>query len=355
VVRAVLLVGLSLLLAGLAVRAAHPLVWFMNASVIAALSWPVVQRMRRHMPAWAAVVLLTVAVLGALAGLAAVGFSELQSEAGRFERSVPRAAQQLEDEAPLGGLLADIDLAKQVGDLGTSFSERFRLGADLPGLASRLGGAVSSGFLVWILAVMLLFTGPKMVEAAVGSLGPRRAGRLDPALHQAYGRVLRYFALTAARSVVVGTVAFAAASFLDVDLPALLAVVAALLAFVPYVGVVAGLLPLALLSILNGSSEAVAVLAVAVLLQLVDSLVLQERINRASFRFGLFPTLVSAVVGFSLHGVIGVVVGLFVGALAIALLEALGEEPAAVDDTARGDGRAGAGELSGGPEPVAAT
>lgn len=356
VVRAVLIVAVTLLVAGMAVRAAHPLVWFLNASVIAAVSWPAIQHLRRHLPAWAAVLLLTVSVLGVLAGLAVAGFTELQQEAAKFERSVPAAAKRLEDESPLGGTLADIGLADQTAELARRTSDRFDLGKDLPGLASRAGGAVSTGFLVWILAVMLVFTGPKMVDAAVGTLAPAHRARVGPALHTAYGRVLRYLGLTSLRCLAVGVVVFVLAEMLGVDLPAMLAVIAAVTAFVPYIGIVAGMLPLALLSVLDGSVRSYLILGLAVALQLVDSLVVQRRIHARSFRFGMLLTLVSAVVGFSLHGTIGLLVGLFVGAMAVALLEALGtpdEDPAAAGDTS--EPSTDAGGLSAGPTPAAAT
>ena len=72
ILRAVLIVGVWALVSAIVLRATHPLVNFLEAAVIAALSRPVVVRMGRRMPEWLAVVLLTVGILVAVLLTAAV-------------------------------------------------------------------------------------------------------------------------------------------------------------------------------------------------------------------------------------------------------------------------------------------
>ncbi len=317
-----------MLVVGIAVRAAHPLMWFLEAAVIAALAWPVVQRLGRYVPAWVAVLLLTGAVAVVVGAIGAAGFTELQHEAGRFRDSVPAAAHRLEAERPLGGLLEDLHVGDQLAKLGDQMAARFELGGDLPGLASAVGGGASATFVVWVLSVMLVFAGPGMVDSALGVVPGRAGGRLGPAVRDAYGTVLRYLAWTSVRAVAMGVGVYLVALALDIHLPALLAAMAALAAFVPYVGVAIGILPLALLAVLNGTGEALAVLLGGVAAQVLDSLVVQPRIDRVSFRLGTFPTIVAAMLGISLYGVIGLFVGLTVGALAFAVLQHLDADQA---------------------------
>jgi len=327
VVRAVVIVGVTIVVAGVTVRAAHPLMWFLQAAVVAALSWPVVQRLSRHMPSWVAILGLTLVAAVAVAALGATGFSELESEARRFQDSVPAAARRLQDEAPFGGVLRDVRLAEQADRIASGIGERFRFsGSDLPGLASRVGGGVSATFVVWVLAVMLVFAGPGMVDAAVRRLGPSHQARAHDMAGTAYGATLRYLGLTVVRSLVVGALVWVLAATLGIDLPALLAVVAAVLAFIPYVGIGLGTLPVALLAVLNSPAQATAILAAGIALQVLDALVGQPRIHAASFRFGMFPTLVVTLVGFSLYGPSGIFIGLVGGCLAVAAVQSLGDD-----------------------------
>lgn len=325
-------IGLFVVITGVVVRAAHPLMWFVEASVIAALSWAAVQRVARHVPAWVAVLILTGAAAAAVSAVGTAGFTELQNESVRFRDSVPAAARKLEGERPLGGVLSDIRLGDQVARIADQVAGRFELGSDLPGLASRVGGGVSAVFVVWVLSVMLVFTGPGMAAGALGAMPEGIRSPLSSAVRRAYGMVLRYLGLTAVRSVAVGLLVYLVAVGLGIDMPAMLALVAGLAAAVPYVGIGLGALPLALLAILRGPGEALTIVGVAVAVQLVDSLLVQPRIDRASFSFGMFPTLVVAMVGISLYGVIGLFVGLVIGAMALAVLHTLDD-----DDQARRD------------------
>jgi predicted PurR-regulated permease PerM len=325
-VRAIVVVGITAIVVGVVVRAAGPVMWFVEAAVVAALAAPVLTRMRRHMPAAVAVLALTAAALVVVGVLAAVAFSELHDEAFRFRDSVPSAVRDLQRDHPFGGIMEDLKVAEQVERLGDSLADRFELGADLPGLATALGGKVSTGFIIWVLSVMLVFTGPGMVDATVRLLPDRAARAVGPALRRAYGDVVRYLGLTALRSLVVGCAVFGAAEALGIDMPALLAVVAAVCAFIPYVGLVLGGLPLTLLAVLNGTTEALLILLAILVAQTVDSLVVQPRIDRRSFTFGMFPTLVVSIIGFSLYGVVGLFLGIFAGALLLALTTELGPD-----------------------------
>ncbi|UDY33991.1 AI-2E family transporter [Dermatobacter hominis] len=345
--RAILVVGVVAVCVGVALRAAGPVMWFVEAALVAALAAPVLGRMRRHMPAAVAVLALTAAALVVVGVLGAVAFSELHDEAFRFRDSVPSAVRDLQRDKPFGGLMEDLKVAEQVDRLSDGLAERFELGADLPGLATALGGKVSTGFIIWVLSVMLVFTGPGMVDATVGLLPDRAARAVGPALRRAYGDVVRYLGLTSLRALVVGVAVYAVASALGIDMPALLAVVAAVCAYIPYVGLVLGGLPLALLAVLNGTTEAALIFLGAVAAQTIDSLVVQPRIDRRSFSFGMFPTLVVAIIGFGLYGVVGLFLGIFAGALLLALGVELGPDlgMGRTGPAGGGDGATDAGEV----------
>ena len=64
----------------------------------------------------------------------------------------------------------------------------------------------------------------------------------------------------------------------------------------------------------------VAIIALALILQTIDVVVVQPRIDAGSVRVGLLVTLVSILLGAGLYGVVGVFVGLTLGCLLVAPL-----------------------------------
>ncbi|MFZ4432964.1 MAG: AI-2E family transporter [Microthrixaceae bacterium] len=311
----------AVLLGTLALRAVHPLVSFLEAAVIAALARPAVVRLGRRIPQWLAVLALTGVALLVLVALGALGFGELRSETSRFAEQAPRAAADLETRGPFGGLLRDIRFSDQVGTTSAQIARAFDLsGSDLPGLATAVGGRLSSAFIVWVLAVMLVFAGPAMVDGGIGLLGPRSGPIARRVLPDAYRNTLRYLGYTSLRALTVGTIVTVTALALGLDMPALLGVVAALLAYAPRLGIAAGFLPVALLAAVDGSAAPVAIVALALALQAIDVVVVQPRIDARSVRVGLLVTLVSILLGAGLYGVVGVFVGLTLGCLLVATL-----------------------------------
>jgi len=350
--RAILVVGTVALIAMLAARAAHPVMWFLEASVVAALTWPLLQRMSRHMPSAVAVLVLTAAAIAVVGVLGAAAFSELHHEADRFRSSVPAAVRELQADRPFGGLMEDLKVAEQIDHLAEELSHRFDLGADLPGVATALGGKVSTGFIIWVLTVMLVFTGPGMVRSSIRALPGRLPSTVGPALGPAYGNVVRYLGLTSLRALTIGMVVYVVSTLLEIDMPVLLGSVAFICGFLPYLGIIAGALPVALLAILNGPSESIAILVVAVVAQSIDSLVVQPRIHARSNEVGLFPTLVVTIVGFGLYGVTGLYLGMFAGALVLALLQQLDPDRGT---SAVGPGVGVDGSVRAGPDASGAT
>ncbi len=296
--------------------------------MIATLARPLVVRLGRRMPEWLAVLAITVAAVLVVAGLAAVGFGELRAESARLAERAPAAALRLEATEPLGPVLTELRFADQVREVADRVDRTLDLsGDDLPGLATAVGGRLSSAFIVWVLAVMLVFAGPAMVDGAVGLVPPAGRSRATQVVAAANRSTLRYLGLTGLRAIAVGAVAFTLAELLELDLAAVLALLAAIGSFVPRVGIVLGLLPMLIVASLEGGAAVGAVGVVTIGLQALDGAVVQPRINERSVRVGLLVTVVSIALGASLYGVVGVVVGLFLGCLLVALLVHAGADP----------------------------
>jgi predicted PurR-regulated permease PerM len=325
IVRAVVIAGALLAAFAIAARATETLWWFAQAVVLAALAYPMVQRLSRHMPAFVAVLLLTAITAGLFAGLVAVGLDELRGESQRFRDAVPGAVDRLERSEGLGTVIEDLRLDDSLRSIADQAVRRAQFsGPDLPGLATAVGGRVSAVFVVWILTVMLIFTGPSMIRSLVDQTPARTRDQVDLVLREAYGRTIHYLALTGVRSLVLAVATFSAATLLGLDMPGLLALMAALAAFVPYVGILIGGLPVAFMALLYSPAEALAVLAAVVALQVLDAVVVQRAIDGRSVQLGLFPTLVAAMIGYRLHGPGGLLAGVAIAAMLVAVVNDTG-------------------------------
>ncbi|MCX6525972.1 MAG: AI-2E family transporter [Actinobacteria bacterium] len=325
ILRSVVIVGAYLLVITVAMRAATTLVWFLEACVFAALSWPVVQKLHRHMSNTAAILLITALLALSVSAIAALGLTELQGESAKFQRNVPAAVRDLEGTEGLGSLIKKLQIADDIERFADQITNQVRFrNADVRNIASRVGEGASAVFVVWILTVMIIFTGPSMVNGAIDLAPETKREPIRWVLKLAYSTSAKYMGFMALQSLAVLLITFTVSTGLGIDLPGLLAVTAALLAFVPYVGIFAGALPLALLALLNGPEQALAVLVGAFILQMLDAYLVQRKVDVATVPVGIFPTMLAAMIGFSLRGPGGLLVGVALATMAMAVLSDTG-------------------------------
>jgi len=324
-VRALLIVGAWLLALVVLTRATTAMVWFAEATVIAALAQPVVRAASRHLPRWFVVLALTVIGFAVVALLAATVFRELQRETSRLRDSAPVAARALERSNGFGPVAKRAGLTARTTNLANGIADRFQITAGKLGpLASEVGSNAAAVAAVVVLALMLLASGPAMIEGALGTLPPDTAAAARDLLARAYHRSCRYLGWMALRAVAFGLLAYGLARVLDVRLPVTVAIWMGLWAFVPYVGLVVGGVLLAFLTALHSPGQALVVLVAFVAVQFLDGWLVQQRIDRTTLRFGIFLTLASALVGFSLYGGGGLVVAVVLVEFAASMLADLG-------------------------------
>jgi predicted PurR-regulated permease PerM len=334
ILRAVVIVGAWFVALTVLSRATTAVVWFAEAVLIAALFFPVVAFAGRHLPRAVVVVGLTLVALATVALLSVAVFRDMQSEAQDLQHRAPAAARELEQSDTFGSLATRIGLADKVQSWADGVADRFQITTgDLGGLADRVGGNASAVLAVWILTIMLIASGPAMVAGSLSAFRDDTAARLRWVFAHAYRRWCTYTGLMAARSLVVGGLGYLAARALGLEVPVVLAVWLALWSFIPYVGLFTGGLLFALLAVPDSPARALAVLVAFVVVQVLDAVFVQHRIDRATMRFGVFLTLAAALVGFSLYGGGGLVLAVALVQFAMSIVADLGalNDPATPD------------------------
>ena len=334
-VRAVALLGATLLVVAMFTAARRPLGWLLAATVAAALLQPLVGRLSRHLPRALAVAIVFVGTLVLIGLVAYVAIDDLRVQAERIEREAPKAAKELEDSGgAVGEFATEVELEQKVKDFVDQLPERLRGGSTEDAIRAQATRGVA--FLAaGILMLFMLASGPGFVRSGLRQIRDEdRRARTAEVLENAYRRAWRYGSLTIVRAALLGVLTALLAHLTDVPGPVLVAAWAAFWAMLPRIGIVIGALPITLLSVPSSVTQAGLIFAAYVAYQIVDVAFLERPIERRSLQVGPALLLIVGLLGLELYG-IG---GLLVSAALVIFVLAVAAELAPTDDHSVLDG-----------------
>jgi predicted PurR-regulated permease PerM len=315
--------------------------WLLVACIGAGLLHPAVTGLARRMPRALALVIVVVVTLGAIGGLVYSGIDDIRTQAERLEEAAPDAARRIERrDDGIGEAATEFELTRRVREFVDDLPERLQ-GGDAP---EALRAAATRGvafFATAMLTLFLLIHGRRLLDAGLRQIHDvERRRRTSLVVFGGAARAWRYLVLTLARAVLAGAFGLAVASAIDLPGQTILALWVAVWSIVPLVGVAAGSVPTVLLTFTVDPARVPWVVALFVGYQVVEVLVLQRRLERASVHIGPFVTLVAALGGLEAYGIggmfVAVVLVTLVGAGLAELAEG-GDLAAAVDATLAGD------------------
>jgi predicted PurR-regulated permease PerM len=361
----VAVVVLALLAQRVFVAAHRPLSWALAAVVVAVLIDPLVSLLGRHIPRLPRVV----AVLGALlvVSVATLGiiyraFDDLSEGLDRLGDAAQEAAREVERrDDGIGQLAEDVDATRRVDDFVEVIEDRVTGGEDV--LATTAGTAPTY-FIGAILTVFLMSYGPRLARSALLQIpDAARRERVASVVGRALVRGRRAVLFTLGEGLLAGLAVGLTAAALDLPAPSALGLAAGLMSLLPHVGLVLGALPFLLLMLgLRSDAATIAMAAVMVVVQLVDSLVVRPWIADRSVHIGLLVPWVVALVGYTVYGVGGAAYSLALAAFALAAIdeiERLGESAADAEaeggDDGDGEGDGGAGRAGSAATAAGAT
>lgn len=303
--------------------AAHQVIgWAVAASVIALLLVPVVGWMDRHMPRPLAIMLTFVAVVALAIGVTWLYSSSVLDQVNELHKSGPQIAAGIEGRGDrLGTVAREISLSNQVEVLTSRLDER--TGSRGDALRSAAFSAPPY-FVAMILTIFLLLFGRRMVQGGLDQLSPARRDRLRPAVADATRCAQAYVWASIAQGVASGAAIWVVGSMLDVPAVGLLALFGALVAMVPYIGIVLGWLPLLLLGVgVAPGFEVFLAALVSASLQLVEALWWRRKIDERSLHVGPAVPVVVAVLGFGVYGIGGALYSCVLAVVGLALADQL--------------------------------
>ena len=314
------IVGLVVLQA-MFVRAHRPLSWAVACVATAVLLDPVVDRLSRFVRRVPAV-LLTFLLLGFVAvGSTYLVFDEVDGAVDRLQAAAPDAAEAIEErDDRIGELARDFQLRARIDEAVESLDERVGEGSDV--LRSTAGTAPT--YLVCgILTIFLMTYGPRLARGALDQqpdLVKRAeiAAVVGPAVQRARSAIV--FAVTVGLFVALGVGGLAAA--LDLPAPSAIGFAAGVASLLPYVGITLGSVPLLLLTLgFRSLTAALVLLAVVLVVQLADSLLIRPHAARQTVDTGLVVPWAVALLGYAVYGPGAAAFGAMYAVFGLALLD----------------------------------
>ena len=294
------------------------------AALLAAAMYPPVQWMVRHgVKRPIAVISVLVVVLAALAGIIFV-----------IAQPLIEQGQQLADDLP--GYVDDAEAWFRTNpDLYERIQAAVSGGSASPSVLANglldigIGtiGAISTAFIVLILAVYILLEGGRMMTWLTSDLGRFQQDRIFQLIPELVKVVSGYIVGQLITSALFGIFAFITLSILDVPQPLLLAIVAAFADAIPIVGVPIATIPAVLLG-LTVSWEAGLIVGIAyIAYQQLENYVIVPRVYQGTLQISSFAILLAVLVGTTLLGILGALLALPVAAAIPVIFRVwLGEE-----------------------------
>ena len=289
---------LFLLLAGFLNVMREVVIWTVAAVFIVLAMEPLVQTVERWgMKRRAAVVTCYMAVGAGVAAFLGAILAPLLLQ-----------AQSILDDAP--GTIDDLERSSLVRDLDRRFGvlDGLRNATDhlssrvpdaaqtLLGLTGTVFGIVVGAFTVFFLALFLSIELPQITRSLFGLMPPERAEQSEQLLGDVNRTVARYVASNLAVSAIAAAVHFVALYLLGVPFALVLGLLVAVFDLVPLVGATLGGILVCAVSLTQGVTACVIMIAVVVVYQQVENHLIQPVIMGRGVQISPFVVLFSVLV-----------------------------------------------------------
>ena len=356
--------------------AAHRVIgWGAATAMVALLLEPPIRWLSRYVPKVLALLVTGLVIAGIAGVLVYAVFDDLQSETRTLGRAGPAAAARLEErDDRIGQAARDLRLRERVEDAVETLELRFGISTQVIASAA---GTVPSYFVCFILTIFFVLYGGRIAEGAVDQIrDDGRRARVEEVLREGVRRGRGYVWASLLQGSIVGVLTFAIADHLDLPAGTVLALVAGVAGLVPYIGIVVGAVPTALLAAgLESPLVAASLLTVAVAAQAVEALLVRHAVDRRTLHVGPAIPVIVGSIGLEVYGVGGALYGVAFAVLGLAVADAaatdadeplptpnedwvaeppVGADAGAVGDEVVGDPDVGArADVPGEPEPGA--
>lgn len=298
--------------------------WTLAATILAVLVAPLVAAMHRFLPRIIAVLIVFAIFAGGAVALREAYLGEVRTQVTELAERGPRAAGRVEArDDRIGRIATDFELSDRVSTLTGRLADGVGTTADELRVAAR---SVPAYLLTFILAIFLLYFGPRLVRGGFGLLDEQRRLRWQSAMTRAVRAAQIQVGASLALSVGSGALAWFAARLLSLPAPGLFGLFAAAAMTVPYLGTTLGWLPLVLFGF--GVAPLWQVLLVLVSVGVLQLAEIRGRrvLDEHTVYVGPAVVILSAALGYALEGIGGMLVLVPVAVFGVAVADAIADE-----------------------------
>ena len=265
------------------------------------VSWLEQKRVRRSYgaPLVVLAVVLLLATFGYVAGASLIEQSEL------LGARVNDVQSELAKRVPA----ALLDLIRQPQGSGSGLEDAIRR------ITSSIVNASVSIVVAFVLTVYLLLDGRRTFEWFVAFFPPAQRARVERTASEGRDAVFGYMRGSVATSVVAGVVTYVVLALLNVPAALLLSVLAAILNFIPVIGLVLSAIPAVLLALAVSATTGLAVAAFYLAYNGLENYFIAPKVYGRELQLSDLAVLAAFAAGAELGGVIGALIALPLAAM----------------------------------------
>ncbi len=285
------------------------LMWIVIAAFFAVVLSPPVNFLehRLRIPRGLATVLVFASVLVLVAAMLYSFITPIVAQSQEFVDNFPRYVQEAKDgRGPVGGLVKRYNLDRRLEERQADVRQNLnRLGENTLSIVRGVGNAVAATLTVVVLTILMLLSGPKMLESGLGALSPPTREHVRHVAADSAKAVTGYVAGNLLISIIAGLATFVFLLLAGVPFREVLALWVAFADLIPLIGATLGAIPAVAVAFLHSTAAGVATIIFFVVYQQFENHVLQVTIMSKTVDLNPLVVLVSVLVGVELSGILG--------------------------------------------------
>lgn len=268
----------------------------------------------RGLPRWAAISTVFVAVILLFAGFGLAIVPAVSQQAGQFVEQVPGYIQQLQNNPQVRDLDQRFGLLERLQSYLTSGDLGKQVFGGLLGAAGVVVSAVFTALTVLILTLYFLASLRTVTRTTYRLIPRTRRDRVQLLGDEIFNQVGGYVAGNLFISLIAGVTTFVFLAIAGVPYALPLAIIVAITDLIPMIGAGIGAAVAILVSLFVSMPVAIATLIFFIVYQQIENYVIVPRVMKSTVNVPAAATIVAALIGGALLGVVGALLAIPVAA-----------------------------------------
>jgi predicted PurR-regulated permease PerM len=290
-------------------QVARILIWIIIAGFFAVVLSPPVDLLQRRFrfPRGLATFVVFLLGLALLTGLLYMFIRPIVSQTQQFVDNFPRYVEDAKaGRGPLGGVVRRYDLDRRLEERQDDIRRNLnQLGSRSLSILQRVGNAVAATLTIVVLTILMLLSGPRILQGGLGILSPPTREHVRHVASDCAKAVSGYVAGNLLISLVAGTATFVCLWVVGIPFRTVLALWVAFADLIPLIGATLGAIPAVLVAFLDSTLTGIITVIFFIVYQQFENHVLQVTIMSRTVNLNPLVVLVSVLIGVELSGILG--------------------------------------------------